>query len=143
MTKLTFKAEFGPRLTPTDEVAIAWCVKNQGKDVTGEFRTVRSPEHNRMFWAVASKAFENLPERFADYWPDKYAMVKGLQLALGFTETMVKPTREGREVVHVPKSLDFANMDQDEFNTTSDMLFRGMARMLGVDVPTLLEESRW
>jgi len=129
------------RLDPANEEAQQWCAKHRGKTVSADVRIQRSPEHNRLFWAVANKTFANLPEKYA-HWHDPHDMVKGLQLAFGITEPLLKPTKDGREVVEVPKSLDFGNMDQTTFNTVSEALFKGMAHMLSVSVDELIEEGR-
>lgn len=140
MPRLAFTVGLG-RLDPADDAARQWCAKHKGQHVTADVRIARSPEHNRLFWAVANKTFDNLPERY-QHWHDAHDMVKGLQLALGITEPLLKPTKAGREVVEVPKSLDFGNMDQETFNTVSSLLFAGMAHMLGVTVDELVDEGR-
>lgn len=129
-------------LNPADDEATAWLNKHKNTSVSAKIETQRSPEHNRMFWSVATKTFENLPEKYEGQWSDKRGMVKGLQMAFGICDQIKKPTKGGWEIVQVPKSLDFGNMEQDEFNEVSEKLFRGMAHMLGIDVVTLLDEGR-
>jgi len=124
-----------------DDDALAFLTKNDGKFVTAELKAQRSPEHNRMFWAVATRAHFNLPERFRR-WQTAHDMVKGLQLAFGITDQVLKPVKGGGMEVHEqPRSLDFGNMDQQEFNDVSSVLFKGMAHCLGVTVDELLGEN--
>ena len=141
MPKLNFLIAASRDLAPADDVAQAWVGKHVGDFVSADIKLQRSPEHNRMFWSVANKAHNNLPEHYASQWPDAHAMVKGLQIAFGFVEPVMMPKKgEEWEVVKIPKSLDFANMSQDEFTATSDKLFLGMAHCLGVEVEALLDE---
>ena len=142
MPKLNLICVADCSLVPADDEARAYLYKRFGKSLTGEFREQRSPQHNRLFWAIADKVFENLPEPYASNWATKHAMVKGLEAAYGITDTVMKPTKSGWEIVQIPKSLDFGNMDQDEFNAVSEKLFKGMAHCLGVTVDELLSESR-
>ena len=123
-----------------DDDALAFLVKNDGTFVTADLKTQRSPEHNRMFWAVATRAHFNLPERF-DRWLTAHDMVKGLQLAFGITDQVLKPIKGGMEVHEQPRSLEFGNMDQQEFNDVSSVLFKGMAHCLGITVDELLGEN--
>ena len=92
-----------------------------------------------MFWGVGGGAFANLPPYYADEWHSTHDMVKGLKLAFGITDQVMKPTKQGWEIHKYPKSLDFGNMKQDEFNSVSERLFKGMAHCLSISVPELLE----
>ena len=136
-TTLTFRAQLG-RLIPAGEDAEAWVNKRQGQLVMGKFSQPRSMTQNAMLWVVAQRTFDCLPEKWNDAWIDKYNMVKGLQLALGITDDTAKPTKDGVEIVRVPSSI--ADMDNEAANAACDTLFRGMARLLDVDVQTLLGE---
>lgn len=130
-------------LLPTDLEASEWLDKHVGEAVTAEIRVQRSPQHNRMFWSVAAKTHANLPEPYSTHWPTPYDMTKGLQLAFGYVDQIMKPVKGGEwEVVRVPSSLDFSNMDQETFNEVSEKLFAGMAHCLNVTVDELLNESR-
>lgn len=141
MTKLSVIC--GPSgYIPTDDDGMKHLHKHAGRTMTAEFRTQRSPEHNRLFWAIANGTHANLPEPYASNWPTAYDMVKGLQLAFGICDQIKKPIRGSWEIVQIPKSLDFGNMTQDEFNTVSEMLFKGMAHCLGISVEALLDEGR-
>lgn len=142
MPKLNLICTANQGLIPADEEAETFLGKSFGKTFTVDVRVQRSPQHNRMFWAVANKTHANLPERFASQWPTTHDMVKGLQLAFGFCDQIMKPIEGGWEVVQIPQSLDFANMEQDRFNQVSEALFKGMAHCLGVTVEDLLSESR-
>ena len=137
-TELTFRAQLG-RLIPAGEDAEAWVNKRNGQLVSGKFSQPRSLEQNSLLWAVAEKTFDNLPARWDGIWADKYRMVKGLQLAVGITTDTAVPTKAGADIVMVPSSI--ADMDRDEATAACDLLFKGMARRLDVDVGTLLAET--
>ena len=139
--KLTFQVlPLVGAMVPRDDAAKALLDKYSDKIVEVDTPKVqRSPQHNRLFWAVADKAYATLPDYYADEWMSSQDMVKGLQLAFGICDQLQKPVKGGWEIVQVPKSLDFGNMDQDEFNAVSEKLFRGMAQCLGVSVNELLE----
>jgi hypothetical protein len=122
-----------------DDDGLAFLRKHDGEFVTGDFSLQRSPQHNRMFWNVAAGTFANLPAYYADEWHTRHDMVKGLELAFGITDQVMKPTKGGWEIVKYPKSLDFGNMKQDEFNHVSEKLFKGMAHCIGTSVQELLE----
>lgn len=127
---------------PTDDVGSAFLHKHAGKTMTASFKVQRSPEHNRLFWAMANKTYDNLPEPYDQAWPSSYEMVKALELAFGFADQIKVPTLNGWEIVQQPVSLDFANMDQERFNYVSERLFAGMARLLDITVDELLNETR-
>lgn len=139
MPRLAFICAPHVGLVPQDDDATAFVAKHAGSSVSADIRLQRSPQHNRMFWSVANTAFDNLPERFSGDWSSPHDMVKGLQLAMGITDQIKKPTKGGWEIVHVPKSLDFGNMDQTDFSTVSDLLFRAMAHCLGCSVTDLVD----
>jgi hypothetical protein len=125
---------------PVDDEGRAYFAKRKGQMVVGKFSQPRSMEQNALLWAVAEKTFENLPEKWIGVWPDKYRMIKGLQVALGITDEIAVPGRDGMEVKRLPSSI--ADMSNEEANAACDLLFKGMARLLGVGVDTLLAESR-
>ncbi len=143
MPKLNLICAHHMGMVPVDDDGRAFLQKHMGKTVTAELKVQRSPQHNSMFWAVAQKTHDNLPDHYARAWPTKRDMVKSLQLVYGFTDKIMKPVKGGTwEVIQEPKSLDFSNMEQDEFNLVSEKLFEGMARCLSVTVDELLNETR-
>lgn len=121
---------------PTDDEGAAYLHKNAGKLVQIKVSIPRSLEQNALLWAVATQTFDTLPEKWEGQWPDKYRMVKGLQLALGITDDVMVP---GKKIVRTPSSI--AEMDHEEANAACDLLFRGMARLLDVSVDELLNEA--
>lgn len=135
-TAFTFRSAGHIGLTPTDDEGLAYCRKRVGQLVQVKVSQPRSLDQNALLWGVATMVFETLPEKWAGQWPDKYRMVKGLQLALGITDDVMVP---GKDIVRTPSSI--AKMDHDEANAACDLLFRGMARLLNVPVDALLDES--
>ena len=138
-TELTFRVQLG-KLIPHDQRAEEWAIKRDGKLVQGKFSQPRSLVQNSLLWAVAARTFKNLPEKWSDAWADEYRMVKGLQLALGITDDIAVPTRDGLRIERQPSSI--SDMDNEAANAACDLLFKGMARLLGVDVDTLLNEAK-
>lgn len=134
---LTFRCQLG-KLVPVGEDAEAWVNKRQGKLVSGKFSQPRSLEQNALLWALAERTFDSLPVKWQGQWADKYRMVKGLQLALGITDEIAVPTRDGVKIERWPSSI--ADMDKEAANAACDLLFRGMARLLDIDVAVLLGE---
>lgn len=139
MATFTFKCAGHVGLIPTDDEGLEYCRKRIGQHVQVKVSQPRSLEQNAKLWAVATMVHENLPEKWEGRWPDKYRMVKGLQLALGIVDEIAVPTKDGMQVVRTPSSI--AEMDHDEANKACDLLFRGMARLLGVPVDELLNEA--
>lgn len=139
-TELTFRAQLG-RLVPHDQRAEEWAIKRNGQLVQGKFSVPRSLEQNSLLWAVAARTFKNLPEQYDSAWVDCYAMVKGLQLAFGITDDIAVPERGGGFRIERHAS-SIADMDNDAANKACDLLFKGMARLIGVDVETLLNETK-
>lgn len=139
-TELTFRVQLG-RLVPHDKRAEEWAIKRNGQLVQGKFSQPRSLDQNALLWAVAARTFKNLPTRYDDAWVDDYAMVKGLQLAFGICDDTAVPERGGGfRIVRTPSSI--ADMDNDQATKACDLLFKGMARLIGVDVETLLNEAK-
>jgi len=137
--KLNLICDHRGTMSPVDDEGSVFLNKHIGRTFTANLKVQRSPEHNRLFWAVANKAHKTLPDHYAQAWPTPYEMVKGLELAFGYTDKLMKPVKGGTwEVVQTPKSLDFGNMDQGEFNEVSADLFKGMAHALGITVDELL-----
>lgn len=139
MATFTFQCAGHVGLIPTDEEGLEYCKKRIGQHVQVKVSQPRSLEQNALLWAVATTTFDTLPEKWAGHWSDRYRMVKGLQLALGITDDVAVPTRNGIEIHRQPSSI--AEMDHDEANKACDLLFRGMARLLDVPVETLLNEA--
>ena len=138
-TAITFRCAPHVGLIPVDDEGAAYIKKRPGELVQAKVSQPRSLEQNALLWAVATATFETLPEKWEGKWSDKYRMVKGLQLALGIVDEIAKPTKDGIEVVMAPSSI--AEMDKDEATAACDLLFRGMAKLLGVTVETLLAET--
>lgn len=137
---LTFRCAPHVGLIPVDDEGVEYVKKHPGQLVQGKFSQPRSLEQNAMLWAVATTTFENLPEKWEGKWSDKYRMVKGLQLALGIVDEIAVPTKEGVRIERQPSSI--ADMDRDQANEACDLLFRGMARLLGITVEQLLSETQ-
>ena len=138
MPTFTFRSTGHLGLIPTDEDGLAYCRKRVGQNVQVKVSQPRSMDQNALLWQLATMVHEQLPEKWADHWPDKYRMVKGLQLALGLVDETAVPTKDGVDIVRTPSSI--ADMDHDEANKACDLLFRGMARLLGISVEALLNE---
>jgi hypothetical protein len=138
-TALTFRCAPHVGLIPVDEEGAAYLAKRPGQHVEVKVSQPRSLEQNAKLWAVATTCFETLPEKWEGVWGDKYRMVKGLQLALGIVDEIAVPTKNGTEIQRHASSI--AEMDREEANAACDLLFRGMAKLLGVSVETLLNET--
>ncbi len=81
-----------------------------GELVMVEIRRPRSPQHHRMFWALATLVYGNLDETV---YPSIEDFVGALKIAAGYSTRVALPSGE---VAFIPRSISFSNMDQDEFN---------------------------
>ena len=80
---------------------------SDSRDVKVIIKQARHPEHHRKFFALLSRVQENCDERF----PTIEVLLVGLKYATGHVDTI--KTEKGTFLI--PRSIDFANMSQDEF----------------------------
>lgn len=103
-----------------------------------EFKRPRNPEHHKKIFALAKCVIANLPESSAWQGKEPYALIKAIELQLGYVETMIKLSGE---VLLIPESISFESWDQDKFAEFYSKATPIMAAMIGVTVEELEEGS--
>lgn len=101
-----------------------------GEIVRGTFKKDRNPGHHRKFFALLKLVFEN---------QDKYLSQEGLRFAIavasGYCDEIAL---DGNKVTFKPKSINWASMDQQEFNTFYKSALQAIPRLLpqfeGIDL---------
>lgn len=126
MTKAAFIARPDGSLFPMDEDGreLVKAVAKNNKPVLLEYHQPRNPRHHRLLFHLLkivcnSGAWEG----------DEEALLEYLKISTGRVRTIVD--RQGR-VFHVPRSISFESMAQDEFSRWFDRaLFVVTDRLLG------------
>lgn len=104
-------ARQGNALVPADVAADEYLAGiPQKREVIVQIRRPRSPEHHRWFFALLRLVLDATNAR--DTWPNEEAFLQGLKISVGHVDTVV--SMDG-EITLVPKSINFASMDQDAF----------------------------
>lgn len=80
----------------------------QGEVVTGTIRRARNPRHHAKMFALLNAVFES-----QNRYPSLYALLTAVKIWTGHYESLMV---DGKEVI-VPKSISFANMPQDQFES--------------------------
>ena len=116
-----------------DKAALAFHQATKAGDlVMVETKKARNPKHHRKMWALITKVHETLPDEITHVYPTPEKLMIGIKLALGYCETMILPDDT---VVTIPKSIAFANMDQESFDKLYQQAMRLISQRLlpGID----------
>jgi hypothetical protein len=112
-------------LKPCDERGVEALRKLKvGEVVQCELTKPRNLAHHRKFWALL-----NVFWQAAGDWSSPYAVLIELKVRLGHVQKVV--IRETGEVVSVPKSISFAQMDQFEFDSFYEKAIGELCKMGG------------
>ncbi len=113
MTKAVFQKTLGG-LRPTDDdgEAIMAGIKI-GALVMIEVRKSRNLQHHRLFFALVKIVFDN-----QDHYESKEHLLTALKVAIGHCDTII--AKDGN-TVYIPKSINFAKMDQTAFEAFYNM----------------------
>lgn len=103
-----------------------------------EIKQPRNPEHHKKLFALSKCVIANLPESSIWQGKEPYALIKAIELQLGYVETMIKLTGE---VLLIPESISFESWDQNKFAEFYIKAVPIMASMIGVSVEELEEGS--
>lgn len=95
-----------------------------GEVIQCELTKPRNLAHHRKFWALL-----NVFWQAAGDWSSPYAVLIELKVRLGYVQKVV--IRETGEVVSVPKSISFAQMDQFEFDSFYEKAIVELCKMGG------------
>jgi hypothetical protein len=95
-----------------------------------EVKKARNPLHHNLIFLLAQIAVEHAPEGSVWEGKDAYAFIKAIELEAGIVDYITKLNGETHVV---PRSIAFENMDEIEFNRISDLVFRTVAKILGIN----------
>lgn len=99
----------GGNLRPWDERALEFLRKlPQGKVVEVEIKRARNPQHHRKFFALLNLVWSN-QERY----PSVDCLLAALKISIGHVDMITMP---GGKTHLIPRSINFASMNQDEFD---------------------------
>ena len=94
---------------PADEAAEAFAsTVKMGECISVEAKRPRNIQHHRKFFSMLQLIFNN---------QERYATLDHLLTAFKFAISHTEIIRTKRGDIEVPKSISFASMSQDEFNT--------------------------
>jgi hypothetical protein len=134
--KFLCRKELG-KLVPVDEAgADAMRKIKHGSIVQIEMKQPRNVQHHRLYWALVTKVWENLPE---EIYPDAETLHERLKVAAGIrTEFTLPDGTRG----FIPGSIAFHKMDQAEFSAFYDRVCDLIAKhfLPGVSVEDLKAE---
>lgn len=106
-------------LAPAEERAAEWTAKMRA----GEMITIQPPKrarngkHHRLFFALMTLVYQNLPEDSAALYRNVDQFVSAVKIAAGHYDELTTP---GGTVHKIPKSISFARMDQTAFDQFYD-----------------------
>jgi len=89
-----------------------------------ELRRMRNAAHHRKFFALLSTVWAACGD-----WPSVDALLTDLKFRLRHTEDVLLVSTG--EIVRIPKSISFANMDEAEFSEFYERALRELAEMAG------------
>lgn len=98
-----------------------------------EYKKKRNLRFHRLFFALLNKAFDN-QELFTNLDDMRYCLL----LEAGISEEKVNPITS--EIFKVPKSLNFASMDEIEFNLVYSSVKDYICKWLSVTSEQVTEE---
>lgn len=88
-----------------------------GTEVVAEIKRPRNYEHHKKFFALLRLVFDNLPEDLGERYTNMESLLTEIKFQLGYYDTHI--TLSGRET-HIPKSIAFNTMSQDDFTQFYD-----------------------
>jgi hypothetical protein len=80
----------------------------EGRAVLVSIRRARSVRHHRLFWALLHKVVDN-----SEKWSSEEELLQDLKLAVGHVDK--RANLMTGEVMAIPRSINFASMDQEAF----------------------------
>lgn len=103
-----------------------------------DIKKPRNILHHKKLFAVAKCVIANMPEN--SVWHNKapYSLIKAAEMQAGYVDEQI---RLDGEVVFIPQSIKFENMDQAEFHILYDKIINIFAVMLNTTVKDLEDYS--
>lgn len=85
-------------------------------------KLIRNPQFHRKYFALIKLAFEN-----QDYYTNDYVFRKILEMRAGY---FIPVMTERENMVHVPKSISYSELDQSEFEQLFDKVYLEVEKLL-------------
>jgi hypothetical protein len=122
-------------LKPVDDQGVGVLRKIKvGEVIQCELNKPRNLAHHRKFWALL-----NVFWAASGDWSSPYMVLIELKVRLGHVQAVL--IRETGEIVHVPKSISFAQMDQTQFDEFYEKAVIELCKMGGGIEPAALREE--
>lgn len=123
--------QFAPFLLPHGKAAEQQLGELKNNTIYSvEVKKARNPLHHNLIFLLAQIAVEHAPEGSPWEGKDAYAFIKAIELEAGIVDYITKLNGETHVI---PKSIAFENMDEIEFNRISDLVFRTVAKIVGIN----------
>ena len=104
-----------------------------GSEVLTELKQPRNIRSLRLYWALVTLVWQNLPEKVAECYPTKEDLSDALKLSVGHVRTVQLPSGK---VERVPRSIAFKAADETEFAAFLDRVITLVIRHF---LPTVTE----
>jgi hypothetical protein len=105
-----------------------------GEVIQCELNKPRNLAHHRKFWALLNVVWQAAGE-----WSSPYGLLIELKVRLGLVQEVI--IRSTGELVRVPKSISFAQMDQVEFDIFYEQALNALCEMAGGIEPAALRDE--
>ena len=125
---------FSPYDKTAESVILKW---DEGEFYSLTYEKARNPKFHRYVFAAANTIIDNAPE--SSYWHNKtpYHFIKAVELSYGFVDEVIDCKGE----IHlIPKSIDFANMNDEEFTKIYKAMITEGAKVLNITESELFDE---
>jgi hypothetical protein len=90
----------------------------------------RNPKHHKLIFGIAKCILSNLPEGHFLENQMPYDIIKAIMLDAGIVEYKLNLNGTTRAE---PKSISFENMNEEEFEPVSNVIFEVGAKILGIE----------
>lgn len=97
----------------------------------------RNPQFHAKIFALLNMTLDNLPETSGLNRLDAHGLLKAIQLEIGEVEQV---QRINGEVILIPKSIAFENMDNIEFGILFKKVVGICSQLIGAEIDTFQEE---
>jgi hypothetical protein len=127
----------GKAIPATDEDQKKFQKIGEGEVFTCKSVDQRSIEFHRKFFALIRLAFDNMPERFDNHFPDPDDLRKELLILGGFYSEY---TDFRGNTVKVPESMAFDKMGAERFEQVYNKTLDLVCRLIGVEESDVLDQ---
>lgn len=109
-----------------------------GQSKECEVKEPRNYRFHKKFFALVNLCFENLPERYDSVYPTPQTLLNELKFQVGHCD---EHRTLGGKITYIPKSINFASMDQFQFEEFYDSVLNVILKyfMAGVEKQHIAE----